>query len=132
MQYLLAFVVAASSLVSARPTRIPDASVLVEKRDICYPIDQSFEVTVPQVQDSTSKPSIDFDGFQWQLPQEALSGKLVSFLGNFFGNETTSSQVTTISNTTSVAGGPSMSNATANANGTTIVTTTFASGNSSR
>jgi hypothetical protein len=96
----------------------------------CYPLDTTFQLNVPH--GSTELPLINYGGYMWKIPKAAVRGTLVSFFGNFQNNQTTSSQITTVSNSTTVEGGDSTSSATGFANGTTIITTTFSSGNASR
>ncbi|THZ20194.1 hypothetical protein D6C89_07335 [Aureobasidium pullulans] len=95
----------------------------------CYPLDTTFQLNVPH--GSTELPLINYGGYKWKIPKAAVRGTLVSFFGNFQNNQTTSSQITTVSNSTTVEGGDSTSSATGFANGTTIITTTFSSGNAS-
>ncbi|KAG9744790.1 hypothetical protein KCU73_g8046, partial [Aureobasidium melanogenum] len=95
----------------------------------CVPLDTTFQLNVPH--GSTALPQINYAGYNWNIPKAAAEGTLVSFFGNFHKNETTSSQITTVTNSTSDPNGKSMSNATGSANGTTVVSTTFASGNAS-
>lgn len=92
----------------------------------------SFQVTVPYINGSKSQPTLDIAGYHFKLAKQVLSGSLVSFFGNFVGGETSSSQITTVSNSMTVTGGPSYSNRTGTANATVITFTTFASGNASR
>ncbi|KAG9584899.1 hypothetical protein KCU77_g12059, partial [Aureobasidium melanogenum] len=95
----------------------------------CIPLDTTFQLNVPH--GSTALPQVNYAGYNWNIPKAAVEGTLVSFFGNFHKNDTTSSQITTVTNSTQVLRGESMSSATGFANGTTIVTTTFASGNAS-
>ncbi|KAG9549417.1 hypothetical protein KCU71_g15490, partial [Aureobasidium melanogenum] len=95
----------------------------------CVPLDTTFQLNVPH--GSTALPQINYAGYNWNIPKAAVEGTLVSFFGNFYKNETTSSQITTVTNSTSDPNGKSMSSATGSANGTTVVSTTFASGNAS-
>ncbi|KAG9965792.1 hypothetical protein KCU61_g1474, partial [Aureobasidium melanogenum] len=95
----------------------------------CVPLDTTFQLNVPH--GSTALPQVNYAGYNWNIPKAAVEGTLVSFFGNFHNNETTSSQITTVTNSTQVPDGNSMSSATGSANGTMIVTTTFASGNAS-
>lgn len=97
-----------------------------------YPVNLSFAVIVPTIADVADlTPTINYGGYRFALPHDALSGLLVSFLGNFNSNQTTTSQITTVSNSTSLVGGVSYTNATASANETTIVAITYSSGNAS-
>lgn len=96
----------------------------------CYPLDTKFQLNVPH--SSNGLPPINYAGYTWKLPNTAAQGNLVSFFGNFHNNQTTSSQITTVTNSTSVSSGSSMSSASGSANGTTVVSTTFSSGNASR
>ncbi|KAI4719702.1 hypothetical protein E4T48_04157 [Aureobasidium sp. EXF-10727] len=123
MKLTLAATIAFASLsqVSAVPAT---KKTTTEK---CYPLDTSFQLNVPH--GSTKLPPINFGGYMWNIPKAAVEGNLVSFFGNFHKNQTTSSQITTVTNSTSVSGGNSMSSASGSANGTTIVSTTFSSGN---
>ncbi|KAG9942231.1 hypothetical protein KCU85_g9296, partial [Aureobasidium melanogenum] len=97
--------------------------------DKCVPLDKTFQLNVPH--GSTPLSQINYAGYNWNIPKAAVEGTLVSFFGNFNKNDTTSSQITTVTNSNQVPDGESMSSATGSANGTTIVTTTFASGNAS-
>lgn len=72
----------------------------IEERATCKPINYTFQVTVPG-SGSNSAPTFSFAGFTYRLPQAATFGQLISFYGNFANNQTTTSQVTTISNSTS-------------------------------
>lgn len=97
-----------------------------------YPIDFSFAVsvsTIVEVADLT--PTVHYGGYRFALPSHAVSGLLVSFLGNFDANQTTASQITTVTDSMSLVGGVSFTNASASANETTIVAMTFSSGNAS-
>lgn len=96
----------------------------------CYPLDTTFQLNVPH--GSAALPLIKYGGYNWHIPKAAVEGTLISFFGNFHKNETTSSQITTVTNSTQVPDGSSMSSASGSANGTTVVSTTFASGNASR
>lgn len=109
------------------------------------PVDFSFGVTVPTVSDpeAGTAPFMNFAGFHVPLPKDARSGKLVSFFGNFVNGTPVSTQLTAItdrqqkyvntsSSSTSISGGPSMSNATILANDAAVVSTAFSSGNASR
>lgn len=96
----------------------------------CVPLDKTSQLNVPH--GSTPLSQINYAGYSWNIPEAAVEGTLVSFFGNFYKNDTTSSQITTVTNSNQVPDGESMSSATGSANGTTIVTTTFASGKASR
>ena len=96
----------------------------------CYPLSTTFQLNVPH--GSTQLPLINYAGYKWNFPKAITQGNLVSFFGNFHNNQTTSSQITTVTNSTSVEGGSSMSSASGSANGTTVVSNTFSSGNASR
>lgn len=99
--------------------------------DACVPLSATFQLNVPH--SSSALPLlINYAGYTWTIPAAAENGTLVSFFGNFRNNETTSSQITTVTHSTQVANGTSMSSAMGMANGTTVVSTTFASGNASR
>jgi hypothetical protein len=96
----------------------------------CVPLDLRFQYNLPQQTSSASRSSnINYGGYNWQLPAQ---GNLVSFYGNYRNGSTTSSQITTVTNSTPIQGGDSTSVGAAMANGTTIVSTTFSSGNASR
>ncbi|KAH0286230.1 hypothetical protein M436DRAFT_52738 [Aureobasidium namibiae CBS 147.97] len=95
----------------------------------CYPLDTTFQLNVPH--SLNGLPPINYAGYIWRLPKATIQGNLVSFFGNFHNNQTTSSQVTTVTNSTSASDGSSMSSASSAANGTTVVSTTFSSGNAS-
>lgn len=126
MKFSLATTIAFASItqVLAVPTT---KKAIAEK---CYPLETTFQLNVPH--GSTDLPPINYAGYEWKFPKAAAQGNLVSFFGNFHNNQTTSSQITTVTNSTSVSGGRSMSSASGSANGTTIVSTTFSSGNASR
>lgn len=103
----------------------------------CQPvaIEYGFEVTVPVLLNQPEPPVVKYGGLHFRIPQQALSGLLISFFGNFEANQTTSSQtqvIATQTDSTALTGGVSMSNATATANETAIVAITFSSGNASR
>lgn len=104
----------------------------------------SFGVKIPTNPSSTTPPSISSHGYHFPIPAAALSGNLISFLGNIVENQTSASQltwlnptappnITTNSTSASVSGGnSSYTNATVSVAGSRIVTATFSSGNSSR
>ena len=126
MKFTLASTVALASLTPV--LAIPAIQKAVVQK--CYPLDTKFQLNVPH--SSNTLPPINYAGYTWKLPNTAAQGNLVSFFGNFHDNQTTSSQITTVTNSTSVSGGSSMSSASGSANGTTVVSTTFSSGNASR
>lgn len=132
---LLPFVVASSiSLARAnvRSKSGPNTENNSCKKGESYNVNLSFPVNVPTGADTIDvAPTIDYDGYRFTLPYNASSGLLVSFLGNFDMNQTMTSQIVTISNSTSIEGKTSYSNASATANTTTIVAMTYSSGNSS-
>jgi hypothetical protein len=126
MKFSLATTIALASLTQV--LAVPATKKAVAQK--CYPLDTTFQLNVPH--GSTDLPPINYAGYEWKFPKAAAQGNLVSFFGNFHNNQTTSSQITTVTNSTSVSGGSSMSSATGSANGTTVVSTTFSSGNASR
>ena len=55
-----------------------------------YTIDFSFAVSVPTIANvSDLTPTINYGGYRFALPRDAINGLLVSFLGNFDTNQTT-------------------------------------------
>ena len=141
MKPILSIVLALLSSTAALPNVSPRASAsngkgphnVNCKAGKTYDLNFSLGVSVPTIAnpDDLLRPTIKHGGYRFALPRAALSGLLVSFLGNFDTNQTTTSQITTVSNSTSIEGGVSFTNASASANQTTIVALTFSSGNAS-
>jgi len=97
-----------------------------------YAIDFNFAVSVPTIANITDlTPFINYGGYRFALPHDAVSGLLVSFFGNFDTNQTTTSQIMTVTQSMSLVGGISFTNASASANETTLVALTYSSGNAS-
>lgn len=126
MKFVLTISIALTSI--SQVLAVPATSKATAEK--CFPLGTTFQLNIPH--GSTALPVVNYAGYNWNIPKAAVEGTLVSFFGNFHKNKTTSSQITTVTNSTQVPDGESMSSATGSANGTTIVTTTFASGNASR
>lgn len=114
--------------------------------DISIPLDYSFGVRVPTSSNSAASNPLTLliGGYQIPLPLAAQSGTLVSWIANYADGKAYNTQftsivpsaprnITTNSTSTSTSGGPSLTNATALADGreARVVTTSFSSGNAS-